>query len=136
MTERIARHAAARDARWTLVEEPVALIEALQREARPDRIIVVDCVTLWLSKLLLQDADLAAAAQALAQSVAGLAGPAVFVSNEVGSGPARENALGRLFRDAQGLLNQTLAEACEAVVLVIAGVPLCLKTAQGPRFSL
>ena len=111
MTDRIARHAAARDARWALVEEPVALVEALQREARPDRIIVVDCVTLWLSKLLLQNADVAAAAHGLAQSVAGLAGPVVFVSNEVGSGLVPENALARLFRDAQGLLNQTLAES-------------------------
>ena len=135
MTERIARHAAARNARWALVEEPVALVETLQREARLDRIVVVDCVTLWLSKLLLRDADVVAAARDLAQSIAGLAGPVVFVSNEVGSGIVPENALARRFRDAQGLLNQSLAEACEAVVLVTAGIPLCLKPAQEPRFS-
>ncbi|MGH9676965.1 MAG: bifunctional adenosylcobinamide kinase/adenosylcobinamide-phosphate guanylyltransferase, partial [Candidatus Acidiferrum sp.] len=61
MALRIARHAASRDARWTLVEEPVALAGALRREARKDRIIVADCATLWLSNLLLQDADVAAA---------------------------------------------------------------------------
>jgi adenosylcobinamide kinase / adenosylcobinamide-phosphate guanylyltransferase len=134
MTERIARHAAARDARWTLVEEPVALAEALRRESHADRIIVVDCLTLWLGKLLLQDADLAAAARDLAQSAAGLAGPVIFVSNEVGSGIVPENVLARLFRDAQGCLNQALAEACEAVVLIAAGIPLCLKPASGPTF--
>jgi adenosylcobinamide kinase / adenosylcobinamide-phosphate guanylyltransferase len=135
MTERIACHAAARNARWALVEEPVALVEALQREARPDRIVVVDCVTLWLSKLLLQNADVAAATHDLAQSIVRLAGPVVFVSNEVSSGIVPENALARLFRDAQGLLNQSLAEACESVVLITAGIPLCLKPAQEPRFT-
>ena len=134
MAERIARHAALRGARWTLVEEPVALAEALRREARKDRIVVVDCATLWLSNLLLQDDDLAAATQDLAQSVAGLAGPVIFVSNEAGCGIVPENALARAFRDAQGLLNQALAEACEAVVLVSAGIALRLKPAREPNF--
>src|ERR1700730_526469 len=75
----IARHAASRDPRWTLVEEPVALAVALRREARKDRIIVIDCATLWLSNLLLQQDNLATATQELAQSVAGLAGPGIFV---------------------------------------------------------
>ncbi|MGH6813836.1 MAG: bifunctional adenosylcobinamide kinase/adenosylcobinamide-phosphate guanylyltransferase [Methylocella sp.] len=134
MAARIARHAALRDARWTLVEEPAALAGALRREARNDRIVVVDCATLWLSNLLLNNDDLSAATQDLAQSVAGLAGPVVFVSNEVGAGIVPENALARAFRDAQGLLNQALAEACEAVVLVAAGIPLCLKPAREAKF--
>ncbi|MDQ6868152.1 MAG: bifunctional adenosylcobinamide kinase/adenosylcobinamide-phosphate guanylyltransferase [Pseudomonadota bacterium] len=132
--ERIARHAAGRDPRWTLVEEPVALAEALRREARADRIVVVDCATLWLSNLLLRHDNLSAATQDLAQTVAGLAGPVIFVSNEVGCGIVPENALARAFRDAQGLLNQALAEACEAVVLVNAGTVLCLKPAPEPKF--
>jgi adenosylcobinamide kinase/adenosylcobinamide-phosphate guanylyltransferase len=135
MAERIARHASARDARWTLVEEPAALAEALGREARRDRIVVVDCVTLWLGKLLLQDADLSAATRRLAQSIGGLEGPVIFVSNEVGGGIVPENPLARAFRDAQGLLNQALAEACDAVVLMAAGLPLCLKPALAPKFS-
>ncbi|MFZ0496950.1 MAG: bifunctional adenosylcobinamide kinase/adenosylcobinamide-phosphate guanylyltransferase [Methylocella sp.] len=134
MGQRIARHAAQRDARWTLVEEPVALAEALRREARADRIVVADCATLWLSNLLLRNDDLAAATQALAQSVAGLAGPVVLVSNEAGCGIVPENALARAFRDAQGLLNQALAEACDAVVLVSAGIALRLKPAPEPNF--
>lgn len=134
MAGRIARHAASRDARWTLMEEPVALAGALRREARADCIVVVDCATLWLSNLLLKNDDLTAAAQDLAQSVAGLAGPVIFVSNEVGCGIVPENALARTFTDAQGLLNQALAEACEAVVLVNAGIALRLKPAPEPNF--
>jgi adenosylcobinamide kinase/adenosylcobinamide-phosphate guanylyltransferase len=134
MAERIARHAASRDPGWTLVEEPVALAGALRREARKDRIVVVDCATLWLSNLLLKHDNLATATQDLAQSVAGLAGPAIFVSNEAGCGIVPENALARAFRDAQGLLNQALAEACEAVVLVNAGIALCVKPAPEPNF--
>jgi adenosylcobinamide kinase/adenosylcobinamide-phosphate guanylyltransferase len=134
MAARIARHAASRDARWTLVEEPVALAGALRREARTDRIVVVDCATLWLSNLLLRDDNLSVATQHLAQSVAGLSGPVIFVSNEAGCGIVPENPLARAFRDAQGLLNQALAEACEAVVLVSAGIALCLKPARVPNF--
>ncbi|MGH6820113.1 MAG: bifunctional adenosylcobinamide kinase/adenosylcobinamide-phosphate guanylyltransferase [Methylocella sp.] len=134
MALRIARHAASRDARWTVVEEPVALAGALHREARKDRIVVVDCATLWLSNLLLKNDNLAAATQGLAESIARLAGPVIFVSNEAGCGIVPENALARAFRDAQGLLNQALAEACEAVVLVNAGIALCLKPAPEPNF--
>jgi adenosylcobinamide kinase/adenosylcobinamide-phosphate guanylyltransferase len=135
MALRIARHAALRDARWTVVEEPLALAGALRREARNDRIVVVDCATLWLSNLLLRDANLTTAMQDLAQGVAGLSGPVIFVSNEAGCGIVPENALARAFRDAQGLLNQALAEACEAAVLVSAGIALCLKPAREPNFS-
>jgi adenosylcobinamide kinase / adenosylcobinamide-phosphate guanylyltransferase len=134
MAERIARHAALREARWTLVEEPVALAEALRREASNDRIVVVDCATLWLSNLLLKNDNLATATQDLAQGVAGLAGPVIFVSNEVGAGIVPDNALARAFRDGQGFLNQALAEACEAVVLVNAGIALCLKPSPEPEF--
>jgi adenosylcobinamide kinase/adenosylcobinamide-phosphate guanylyltransferase len=134
MADRIARHASQRKPRWAVVEEPVALTEALCREAREGRIVVVDCATLWLSNLLLKKDDLAAATQDLAQSVAGLAGPVIFVSNEVGAGIVPENPLARAFRDAQGLLNQALAEACEAVVLVNAGIALRLKPASEPNF--
>jgi adenosylcobinamide kinase / adenosylcobinamide-phosphate guanylyltransferase len=134
MGERIARHAASRGARWTVVEEPVALAEVLRREARADRIVVVDCATLWLSNLLLKNDNLATATQDLAQTVAGLPGPVIFVSNEAGCGIVPENALARAFRDAQGLLNQALAEACDAVVLVSAGIALPLKPAPEPYF--
>ncbi|MGA7386297.1 MAG: bifunctional adenosylcobinamide kinase/adenosylcobinamide-phosphate guanylyltransferase [Methylocella sp.] len=134
MAERIARHAASRDTRWTLVEEPVALAGALRREAGKDRIVVVDCATLWLSNLLLKNDSLSAATQDLAQTVAGLAGPVIFVSNEAGCGIVPNNPSARAFRDAQGLLNQALAKACEAVVLVNAGIARRLKPAPEPNF--
>ena len=134
MALRIERHAAERSAQWTVVEEPVALAEALWREARKERIVVVDCATLWLSKILLEGDNIAAATKDLAQSVAKLSGPVIFVSNEVGGGVVPENRLARAFRDAQGLLNQALAEACEAVVLVSAGIAVCLKPSPAPVF--
>lgn len=135
MGERIARHAASRDARWSLVEEPVALTWVLRREARKDRIVVVDCATLWLSNVLFKNGNVDAATQELARGVAGLPGPVIFVSNEAGCGIVPENALARTFRDAQGRLNQALAEACDAVVVVSAGIALCLKPAPEPNFS-
>jgi adenosylcobinamide kinase/adenosylcobinamide-phosphate guanylyltransferase len=127
MAARIARHAAERDARWSVVEESLELDGALHREARPDRILVVDCITLWLGGLFLRDLDPAAATRTLVETVASLAGPVVFVSNEVGSGIVPDNALARDFRDAQGTTNQALAETCEAVVLMTAGLALELK---------
>jgi adenosylcobinamide kinase/adenosylcobinamide-phosphate guanylyltransferase len=134
MAARIARHAAERAPSWSVIEEPLALADALNREARNDRILVVDCITLWLSNVLLRGQDLSPASQHLAQSIAGLAGPAIFVSNEVGSGIVPDNPLARAFRDAQGLLNQALGRACDAVVLVSAGIPIQIKPAPEPGF--
>lgn len=132
MAARIARHAAERDARWNVIEEALELDGALRREARPDRILVVDCITLWLGNLFLRDLDPAAATRTLVETVTSLAGPVIFVSNEVGSGIVPDNALARDFRDAQGTTNQALAEACEAVVLMTAGLALDLKRNDRP----
>jgi adenosylcobinamide kinase/adenosylcobinamide-phosphate guanylyltransferase len=134
MAVRIKRHMAGRGGQWIVVEEPVALVEALWREARKDRIVVVDCMTLWLSNLMLGDDDVVAATQRLALSVAGLSGPVIFVSNEVGGGVVPQNDVARAFRDAQGVLNQALAEACAAVVLINAGITLMLKPSPEPIF--
>ena len=98
------------------------------------RIVVVDCATLWLSNLMLLEADLAQASAELASVVARLAGPAIFVSNEVGGGIVPENALARRFRDAQGSLNQALARTCDAVVLMNAGIATQLKPGAEPKF--
>ena len=134
MAARIARHAAERGANWGLVEEPFALAAALAREAQPGRIVVVDCLTLWLSNLICADADLEAASAALAALVPKLGGPAIFVSNEVGLGIVPENALARRFRDAQGRLNQAMAGACEAVVVMNAGIATQIKPGETPKF--
>jgi adenosylcobinamide kinase/adenosylcobinamide-phosphate guanylyltransferase len=135
MAARIARHVAARDARWRTCEAPYDLAATLATEAAPSRLLLVDCLTLWLSNLLLRGDDLEAATAHLVDRIVSLAGPAVFVSNEVGAGIVPDNALARGFRDAQGRLNQAVATACDSVVLVTAGVATLLKPAPRPRFA-
>jgi adenosylcobinamide kinase / adenosylcobinamide-phosphate guanylyltransferase len=134
MAERIRRHAAARSPMWRVIEEPEAIADALWRETRKERIVVVDCLTLWLSNLILSGRDVAKATQTLTQSIAGLSGAVIFVSNEVGAGIVPDNELARAFRDAQGVLNQALGAACEAAVFVVAGIAVCLKPSPQPLF--
>jgi adenosylcobinamide kinase/adenosylcobinamide-phosphate guanylyltransferase len=129
MASRIARHAAARDARWRLVEAPFDLAAAIAAEARPDRLLLIDCATLWLSNVMLRGDDVEGACAGLVRAVAAASGPLIVISNEVGGGIVPESRLGRAFRDAQVHLNQMLAAACETVVLVVAGLPLHLKGA-------
>ncbi len=136
MAARIAAHQAERGAHWRTIEAPLALGEALKASAAPGTIVLVDCLTLWLSNLMLADGDAAAEGQRLADVIAALAGPAIFVSNEVGSGIVPDNVLARRFQDAQGRLNQTIAAACDAAVLVAAGLPLILKPAGAAALKL
>jgi adenosylcobinamide kinase/adenosylcobinamide-phosphate guanylyltransferase len=127
MAARIARHRQERDARWRTLEEPLELAGALPASAAPDTLVVVDCLTLWLTNVMLADRDVEAAIKGLVAAVAASAGPVILVSNEVGQGIVPETPLGRAFRDAQGWLNQAVAEACTDVVLMVAGQPLRLK---------
>ncbi len=127
MAERIRLHVAARDARWRTVNAPYDLAAALAEAAVPGRAVLVDCLTLWLSNLMLRGDDIDAAGAALARLVPQLAGPVVFVSNEVGAGIVPDTPLGRRFRDAQGRLNQDIAAVCRSVVQITAGLPLMLK---------
>ncbi|HTV34684.1 MAG TPA: bifunctional adenosylcobinamide kinase/adenosylcobinamide-phosphate guanylyltransferase [Methylocella sp.] len=135
MAARIARHAADRDSRWQLIEQPIALAPTLRREARLDRILVVDCVTLWLANLFQTEAEIEPVTAELVETISVLKGPVIFVSNEVGGGIVPDNALARAFREAQGFLNQALAQACDSVVLVTAAIPLRLKPATYPNFK-
>ena len=129
MAARIARHRAERGGGWTTVEEPLALAEALAAEARPGRVVLVDCLTLWLSNLMFAGRDVEAEIARLAEAIGALEGPAVLVSNEVGLGLVPETKLGREFRDWQGRANREVARACDAVVFVAAGLPTLLKPA-------
>lgn len=141
MAARIAHHRAGRPAGWHCVEEPLRLAATLACLARPDTCLLVDCLTLWLSNMLLAGHDLAsstnrpgtplAAAEidALLAILPGLPGRLILVSNEVGCGIVPANALARRFADEQGRLNQRLAAACDEVTLVAAGLPLTLKSA-------
>jgi len=127
MAERIAQHRARRGEAWHTVEEPLDLSGALVELARPDRPILVDCLTLWLSNLMHARADIAAETARLTALMPDLAGPVVFVSNEVGLGIVPDNALAREFRDHAGRLNQAVAAVADAVIFMAAGLPLQMK---------
>jgi adenosylcobinamide kinase/adenosylcobinamide-phosphate guanylyltransferase len=124
MRARIAEHRARRGADWRAVEAPRDLAGALENAGGA---VLVDCLTLWLSNLILADADIEAETARLEAALAGMAGPVVVVSNEVGSGIVPDNALARRFRDAQGRLNQRIAARADRVVLMVAGLPLVVK---------
>ena len=130
MAERIRAHQARRGAEWRTVAAPLDLARALREsDGGPPRL--VDCLTLWLSNLLLAGQDSAAAGRALAAALAAQSAPVVLVTNEVGAGIVPENALARRFRDEAGRLNQEIAALCDEVVLVVAGQPLKVK--PGPH---
>lgn len=135
MAERIAAHAARRADHWSTVEAPHDLAGAL-RDAG-GRVVLVDCLTLWLSNTMLANTmlaerDVEAATGDLLAALARRPAPTLLVSNEVGLGLVPETPLGRAFRDAQGRLNQRVAAAADCVVFVAAGLPLRLKPAAAP----
>jgi adenosylcobinamide kinase / adenosylcobinamide-phosphate guanylyltransferase len=127
MAERIAAHRARRGSFWRTVEVPLALAPAISTEASPERPLLVDCLTLWLSNLLLAGREPEEEEDLLCQALCMAAGPVVLVSNEVGMGLVPETPLARRFRDAAGRLNQRVAALADRVVLVAAGLPLVLK---------
>lgn len=138
MQDRIARHRQSRDDRWKTVEEPLQLLQALQTECAPERIILVDCLTLWVTNLLLNDRDCEQERETLLSGLAALPGPVLLVSNETGLGIVPDNALSRRFRDQAGWLNQAIAARAGKVYLLVAGLPLEIKpglTASQSPFS-
>ena len=129
MAGRITRHRRERPAHWQTIEEPLHLSAALRRLASADSCLVLDCLTLWLTNLLLAEnaALLEHETAALLEVLPTLPGRVILVANEVGLGIVPENALARRFRDEAGRLNQAVAAACEQVTFVAAGLPLVLK---------
>jgi adenosylcobinamide kinase / adenosylcobinamide-phosphate guanylyltransferase len=125
MAERIAAHRARRGPHWRTVEAPRDLAAALRQCTTTP--ILVDCLTLWLSNHLLADADIDLEMARLEDTLAAAKTPIVLIANEVGSGIVPDHALGRKFRDLQGVLNQRMAARADRVVLVVAGLPLALK---------
>jgi len=126
MAARIATHQARRGDRWITHPEPLDLAGALAAtDGRGPR--MVDCLTLWLTNLMLGGHDWQAAGRSLVASLPGQADPVIIVTNEVGAGIVPENALAREFRDAAGLLNQWVAGAVDEVILAVAGLPLKVK---------
>jgi adenosyl cobinamide kinase/adenosyl cobinamide phosphate guanylyltransferase len=125
MRARIAAHRARRAPAWKTVEAPHELAEAVVL-AQPMPVLV-DCLTLWLSNLMLAATDIDAEIGRLERVLDAVSAPVVLVSNEVGSGIVPEHPLGRHFRDAQGALNQRMAARADRVVLMVAGLPLAVK---------
>jgi adenosyl cobinamide kinase/adenosyl cobinamide phosphate guanylyltransferase len=128
MTARIAAHRDRRGDAWETVEAPLNLPAALMaRGLDPARPVLVDCLTLWLSNLMLADRPEDPAIAALEAALSNGRAPVVLVSNEVGLSIVPETPLGRRFRDAQGTLNQRVAALAGRVILCVAGVPILLK---------
>ncbi|WP_353154386.1 bifunctional adenosylcobinamide kinase/adenosylcobinamide-phosphate guanylyltransferase [Herminiimonas fonticola] len=140
MQARIAHHRARRDSHWVTVEEMLALGAAIEKHSTPDNLVMVDCLTVWLSNLLFSEEkefpeigaidapacfteQRAAFLQALTQA----RGDVILVSNEVGQGIVPQGAVSRWFVDEAGRLNQAVAAVCERAVLIVAGLPLTLK---------
>lgn len=142
MAARIAQHQRQRPQHWLTVEEPLALADVLRRHDAPGRLLLVDCLTLWLSNLLFSDGcDYPEVGQItlpagfheqraqLLDALAGVGADVVLVSNEVGMGIVPYGAISRCFTDEAGRLNQSVAAVCDRAVFVAAGLPLYLKGA-------
>lgn len=140
MAARIAHHRSRRPAQWSTVEAPLELAATLRHNARPDAVVIVDCLTLWLSNLL-SEMHVAAPGQgpvepssryvleraALLECLRQLPGRVICVSNEIGLGVVPMGALTRFFADEMGRLNQEVAALADRVTLTVAGLPLELK---------
>lgn len=126
MEARVDSHKKRRGSDWLLIEEILAIADII-KALKPDEIVLVDCLTLWLSNLLHVGQSPDTAQSELIQALGDSAGHVVFVSNEVGMGIVPDNQISRAFRDAQGALNQAIAQAVDLVVFSAAGLPLVLK---------
>ncbi|SIS59135.1 bifunctional adenosylcobinamide kinase/adenosylcobinamide-phosphate guanylyltransferase [Phaeovulum vinaykumarii] len=126
MAARVAEHKARRGPEWHTVQEPLDLVGALAAsDGQGPRL--VDCLTLWLTNLMLGEHDWRAAGQALCAALPEQTSPVVFVTNEVGLGIVPDNALARAFRDAAGTINQWVAAASDEVWFTVAGLPMKVK---------
>ncbi|MDG1281223.1 MAG: bifunctional adenosylcobinamide kinase/adenosylcobinamide-phosphate guanylyltransferase [Pseudorhodobacter sp.] len=126
MRNRIADHRNQRGADWTTLDAPYDLAGAL-RGVDGGAAVLVDCLTLWLTNVMLAEADIAAESATLLEALAACPAPVTVVTNELGWSIVPENALARRFRDAQGRLNQQIAAQADRVITVISGLPLVLK---------
>ncbi|QCT95856.1 bifunctional adenosylcobinamide kinase/adenosylcobinamide-phosphate guanylyltransferase [Stutzerimonas degradans] len=132
MAARIVHHRQRRPAHWALVEEPLQLARVLREQASAQRCLLVDCLTLWLTNLLMleEPARLAAERDALLECLGELPGRVILVSNETGLGVVPLGELTRRYVDEAGWLHQAVAERAERVTFMVAGLPMILKGAQ------
>jgi adenosylcobinamide kinase/adenosylcobinamide-phosphate guanylyltransferase len=134
MSQRISKHQQRRGDAWLTIEEPLRLAQALEANDGTFNAILLDCLTLWISNLLLYEETgeeteprIMAEVQRLATTLQGMTTPVIIVSNEVGMGIVPENSLARMFRDIAGQTNQIIAAAADEAWLVASGIPLKLK---------
>lgn len=130
MNERIRRHKEDRGSGWACVEEPLEVVRVIEEQGGHAGVILIDCVTIWLSNLLmagLPDSEILSRVGALARAMREAPCPLALVTNEVGWGIVPENALARRFRDLAGSANSLLATNADRVVLMVSGIPLSLK---------
>lgn len=130
MLKRVELHRQVRGEGWHTIEEPVALSEVLDANSRHFDTAVVDCLTLWITNLMLKgysDEAIFSEVRKLAAMTASWSLSVVFVANEVGLGIVPDNVMARRFRDLAGWTNQQIASACEQVVFMAAGLPMRLK---------
>ena len=130
MKKRIERHQRERERTWTTIEVPVLLPEAIDKNSQKSDLILVDCLTLWISNLFLENDDqekLAGHVERLLKSLENALCPIIMVSNEVGAGIVPETRLGRLFRDVAGFANQKIAACSNAVIWMVAGIPVKIR---------
>ena len=129
MRERIASHQSRRPDHWQLIEEPIKLASTLKNQAYTDRCILVDCLTLWLTNLLLHPdtSQFETERAALLSILPTLAGRIILVSNETNMGVTPMGELSRRYCDEAGKLHQEIVQQCEQVILTVAGLPQILK---------
>ena len=127
MAERITLHQSERGLGWSTIEAPLDVAAALRDAGGSGDVVLVDCLTLWLSNLIHHDKDVDTETARLCETISTMPVPVILVSNEVGLGLVPETPLGRTFRDAQGRLNQTVAQICDRVEFITAGLPITLK---------
>jgi adenosylcobinamide kinase/adenosylcobinamide-phosphate guanylyltransferase len=129
MQIRVAHHKEERGKNWSTIEVPIRLPEAIIEYSPKSDLILIDCLTLWISNLILDnnDVDISEAALRLTKSLKDAQCPVIMVSNEVGAGIVPENGLARLFRDAVGFSNQSIAACSDRVIWMVAGIPVPIK---------
>jgi adenosylcobinamide kinase/adenosylcobinamide-phosphate guanylyltransferase len=130
MQQRVAQHQKERSPIWRTVEAPLQLAQAIVEQSRQADVVLVDCLTLWISNLMLEmedDRQILACLPDLTRSLESADCPVVLVSNEVGTGIVPENQLSRRFRDLVGATNQAIAEQADRVVWMVAGIPVQVK---------
>lgn len=128
MSERISIHRDRRGKNWETIEEPLALADTLLQVAHPGCAILVDCLTLWVTNLMMAQANIDIECDGLIEALGQISVPVVLVSNEVGLGIVPESKMGREFRDHAGSVNQRVAISCRNAWFVAAGLPMTLKS--------